>query len=71
MRAGDPHIFTVLGDRTTRHLDALRLQDSGDLLVGQRTAGVFLFDELFDTALKDQQRSAAALGALRAFTEEK
>jgi hypothetical protein len=28
MRAGDAHIFAILGYRTARYLDALRLQDA-------------------------------------------
>src|ERR1035438_9525863 len=70
VRAGDAHVFAVFRHRAAGHLDALRLQDAGDLLVGQRTAGIFFFDELFDAALEDQQRSAAALGALYALAKE-
>jgi hypothetical protein len=44
MSAGDAHVFSILGNGTSRHLDALRLQDTGDLFVGQRAAGIFFFD---------------------------
>src|SRR5215471_11089355 len=52
--ARNAHVFAVLGYRAAGHLNALRLQDAGDLLVGQRTSWIFFFDELFDTALEDQ-----------------
>src|SRR3982074_31701 len=70
VRAGDAHVFPVFGYGAARDLDALRLKDPGDLLVGQRAAGVFFFDQLFDAALQDQQRRVAALGALHALAEE-
>ena len=67
MRARDAHVFPVFGYRAAGYLDALRLQDAGNLLVGQRTAGILFFDQLFDAALEDEQRCAAALGALSRF----
>src|SRR5882672_4008997 len=70
MGAGNAHVFPVLGNGAARDLNALRLQDAGELLIGQRTAGIFLVDQLFDAALEDQQRRVTALGALYAFAEE-
>src|ERR1700722_3300531 len=70
VRARYPHVFAVLGYRAAGHLDALRLQDAGDLLVGERTAGIFFVDELFDAALENQQRSVAAFGPLHALAEK-
>jgi hypothetical protein len=55
VRARDAHVFAVFGHRAAGHLDTLRLQDAGDLLISQRTAGVFFFNELLDAALEDQQ----------------
>ncbi len=48
----------------------MRLENPGDLLVGQRAAGIFFFDQLLHAALQDQQRGVASLGALHAFAEE-
>ncbi len=59
--ARDAHVFPVFRDRAAGDLDTLRLQDAGDLLVGQWPGGIFFFDQLFDPALEDQQRSIAAL----------
>src|ERR1700757_5352885 len=68
--ARDAHVFAVFGDRAAGHLDTLRLQDSGDLLVSQRAGRIFFLDELFDAALQDQERCAAAFRALHALAEE-
>src|SRR5277367_821038 len=68
--ARDAHIFPVFRDRAASDLDALRLQDAGDLLVGQGPGGIFFLNELFYAALQDEQRSVAALGAVYAFAEE-
>ena len=62
--ARDAHIFPVLRDGTASHLNSLRLQDAGDLLVGQRTAWIFFFDKFFHAAFEDEQRGVAALRAL-------
>src|SRR5436305_7885497 len=70
VRAGDAHVFAVFGNRPPGHLDALRLQDPCDLLVGQGTAGIFFLDEFFDAALQDQQRRSTAFRSLHAFAEE-
>src|SRR5216684_9213258 len=70
VRAGDAHVFPVFGYGAARDLNALRLENPGDLLVGQRAAGIFFFDQLLDSALQDQQRRVASLGALHAFAEE-
>src|SRR5947209_1018140 len=70
MRARDAHVFPVFGYRAASYLDALRLQDAGDLLVGQRTAGIFFVDEFLHTALQDQQTRVADLGALNALAEK-
>ena len=48
------HVFPVFRDRAASDLDALRLEDAGNLLVGQRPGGIFFFDELLDAALEDQ-----------------
>src|SRR6266849_7182961 len=70
VRARDAHVFPVFGYRAASDLDSLGLKNPGDLLVGQRTAGIFFIDELLDAALEDQQRRVAALGALYALAEE-
>src|SRR5580698_720082 len=68
--ARDAHVFPVLRDRAASDLDALRLEDAGDLLVGQRPGWVFVLDELLDPALQDQQRGATALRTVDALAEE-
>src|SRR6185369_11794257 len=68
--ARDAHIFPVLRDRAASNLDALRLKDAGDLLVGQRSGGVFFLNELLDPALQDEQRGAAAFRAIYALGKE-
>ena len=70
MGVRDAHVFPVFRDRTASDLDALRLEDVGDLLVGVRVGRVLLLDELLDPALQDEQRSAATLRAIHAFAEE-
>src|SRR5215469_6825705 len=70
VRARDAHVFAVFGYGAAGHLNALRLQDAGDLLVGQRASGIFFLDEFFDTAFEDQERCAAALRSLHALAEE-
>src|SRR5205807_9839387 len=50
----DAHVFPVFRDRAASDLYTLRLEDAGDLLVGQRPGGIFFFDELLDAALEDQ-----------------
>ena len=70
VRAGDAHVFAVFGNRPSGHLDALRLQDPCDLLVGQGAAGIFFLDQFFDAALQDQQRRSAAFRSLHALAEE-
>jgi len=44
MGAGDAHVFAIFGDGAASDLNALRLQDAGELLVGQGTGGVFIVD---------------------------
>src|SRR5215475_9073248 len=68
--ARNTHIFPVLCHRTTGHLDALRLQDAGNLFVCQRARWIFFVDQLLDAPFEDEQRSIAALGTLHAFGEE-
>src|SRR5207248_10442258 len=68
--AGDTHVLAVLGDGAARDLDALRLQDACDLLVGERLGAVFFFDQLFNAALQNQKRGVAAFRTIYAFTEE-
>src|ERR1700674_2208159 len=68
--ARDAQIFPVLRDRATSDLDALRLQDTGDLLVGERPGRIFFLNELFDAAFEDEQRRVAALRTVHAFAEE-
>src|SRR5271156_5433471 len=68
--AGDAHVLPVLRDRAASDLDTLRLEDAGDLLVGQRPGGIFFLDELLDPALQDQQRGAAAFRPIDALAEE-
>ena len=58
----DAHVLPVFRDRAASDLDALRLQDAGDLLVGERPGWIFFVDELLNTAFQDQQRSVAAFG---------
>src|SRR5690349_9485523 len=70
VRAGDAHVFAVFGNCPPGHLDALRLQDPCDLLVGQGAAGIFFLNELFDAALQDQQRRSSAFRSLHALAEE-
>src|SRR5579863_831419 len=64
VRTRDAHVFAVLGDGPASHLDALRLQNPSDLLVGKRTARVFLVNQFLDPALQDQQRRIATLRSL-------
>src|SRR5581483_11127688 len=52
VRAGNLHIFPVLRHRAAGHLDALRLQNAGDLLVRQRPRRIFLVNQLLHPALQ-------------------
>src|SRR5712672_1733019 len=61
MGTGDAHVFPILGYGAASDLNALRLQNAGELLVGQWTIGIFFLDQLFDASFQDQQRSVAAL----------
>src|SRR6266545_3620028 len=70
MRTGDAHVFAVLCHRAARDLDALRLQDAGDLLISQRTGWIFLVDQLLYASLQNEQRCVAALRPLHTFGEE-
>src|SRR5581483_8138831 len=66
----DTHVLPIFSNRATSDLDTLRLKDAGDLLVGQRPGGIFFLDKLFNAALEDQQRGAAAFGAVDTLAEE-
>src|SRR6476661_1822383 len=44
MGAGDAHVFSIFSYGATRDLDALRLQNAGNLLIGQRPVRIFFFD---------------------------
>src|ERR1035441_8713192 len=68
--AGNLHIFPVFRDGSASNLDALRLQNAGNLFVGQLPAAIFPSNQLLDAALQDQQRSAPALRALHALGEK-
>src|ERR1035437_2789045 len=70
MGARDFHIFPIFRDRSASDLDALRLQNAGDLFVGQRPAGIFFFDQLLDAALQNEEGSTTALGSLHTLGEE-
>ena len=70
MCAGDAHILAILCDRTASDLDTLRLQNSCELLVGERAGGIFFVNQFFDAAFQNEQRRVAAFRALHAFTEE-
>src|SRR5580658_9692057 len=60
MRGGNIHVFAIFGHGTACELDALRLQECGELVVGERMARVFVFDELFYLALEHEQRCVGA-----------
>src|ERR1700745_2266003 len=66
----DAHVLPVFRNRAASDLDTLRLENAGDLLVGQRPGWILFFDQLLHTALQDQQRRVAAFRALHAFGEE-
>src|SRR5208337_673946 len=68
--ARDVHILPILGDRATSDLDTLRLQNAGDLLVGQRPGGILFLNQFLDPAFEDEERGVGALGSIHAFTEE-
>src|SRR5437868_5358415 len=70
VRAGDLQIFTIFRDRSASYLNALRLQDLGDLVVRQRMGGIFLLDQFLHAALQNEQRRPAAFGAIDALAEE-
>src|ERR1700752_4542274 len=70
MSARDAHVLPVLGNRAASDLNALGLQNASELLIGQRTAGIFLVNQFLDAAFQDQQRSVAALWSLHALAEE-
>src|SRR5579862_9282961 len=70
VRAGDAHIFTVLGDGAARDLNALRLQNARELLVGERPRWIFFLNQFFDAALQNEQAGVAALGTLHTFAEK-
>src|SRR5579863_1537378 len=52
VRGWNFHIFAILGHGTTRDVDALRLQQGGDLLVSQRLAAILLLDHPFHHSLQ-------------------
>lgn len=62
----NPHVLAVLGDGSAGQLNALRLQERGQLVVRERAARIFVFDQLFYLALEHQQRRVRTLGAVRA-----
>ena len=70
MRAGDAHIFAILGYGTACYLDALRLQNSCKLLVGERARGILFVDQLFYAALQDEKACVAAFGSLHALAKK-
>src|SRR5579863_699555 len=58
------HVFAIFGDGAAGEVNALRLQHGGELIVGERMARVFVFNELAHLALEHQERSVGALGAV-------
>jgi hypothetical protein len=68
--AGDAHIFPIFRYRSACDLYALRLKNSGDLLIRQRPERIFFLDQFLDPALEDKQRSVAALGTVHTFAEK-
>ena len=70
MSAGNLHVLPVLCNRATSDLDALRLEDAGNLLVGQWPGWIFFLDQLLHPALQDEERRVGALRPVYAFTEE-
>src|SRR5215472_2104666 len=70
MRAGDAHVFAILGDGASSNVDSVVVELLGDLLVGQRFGGVFLFNHLLNEALEGQQGHSATLGTIHGFAEE-
>src|SRR5579883_83527 len=66
----DFHVLAVLGYRTSSDVDALTLEQHGDLFVGERFRAVLILDHLLHLALQQQQRSTAAGGTLHGFREE-
>src|SRR5579862_1651833 len=68
--AGDPHVFAIFGYGAAGYIDALSLQRVCDLIVGERLAGIFVFDELLHLALEEHERRSGAFGTVDTFGEE-
>src|SRR5439155_15886644 len=68
--AGDAHVFPIFCDGAAGNLNALRLQDACNLLVGQRAVWIFFLNKLFYPAFEDQQRGVATLRTIHALAEE-
>src|SRR5215469_17318068 len=70
VRTGNLHILAILRHRPASHLDSLPLQFGCKLVVSQRLARIFLFDQLFHLTLQQDQRKIAALWPVHSFGEE-
>src|SRR5271154_4068240 len=68
--AGNSQIFAVFGHGSPGHIDPLALQHGGDLVVGERLAGIFVFNHFFHLALEQHERGAGALRAIYALGKE-
>src|SRR5260370_5402209 len=71
MRAGNFHVLAILGHCPSRDLNALRLQNLGDLLIGVVARRIFFFDQLLHPPFEDQQRTSGAFRPLDTFRKEK
>src|SRR5438270_7734308 len=70
VRAGNLHVLTILRHRAPCDVNALRLQNARDLFVSERTAGIFLIDELLHSSLQNHQRGSATFGTVHTLAEE-
>src|ERR1019366_8253433 len=64
------HILPVLGYGSARNVDALVLEHSGDLLVGEGLGAILLFDHFLHFAFQQEERCTPAQRPLNRFREE-
>ena len=59
--AGDAEVLAVLGYGAPCDVDSLGLEDVGELIVSERFAGIFFFDQLLDAPHLEADDPAVAL----------
>src|ERR1700729_3991513 len=70
VRTRNLHIFTVLRDRPSCHLDPLPLQFRSQLIIGQRLPLLPALHPLLPLSFQQHQRQVSALWSVHSFGEE-